>query len=153
MISEKEFRESLDDNIYMQGFLKNLYLRPSCHQCVVRSGRCGSDLTLGDFWGIWNIMPGIDDNKGVSVVLVNTRKGDVLLKEISPSLYEVSYSDVIKYNPCIEQSVVETKWRKVFMQRYLKDEDVYIVSSVIKQIRPNMLVSAISLFKKLLIRK
>lgn len=37
------------ENAYMRAFLSNLDLRPSCHDCKAKSGRSGSDITLGDF--------------------------------------------------------------------------------------------------------
>ena len=138
VVAYEEFRESLDKNIYMQGFLKNLYLRPSCHQCKVRCGRCGSDLTLGDFWGIWNIMPEIDDDKGVSMVLVNTEKGESILKTIESKLYEASYADAVKYNPCIECSVVETKWRSIFWDGFNDQSIVESIEKVVNMMKPSL---------------
>lgn len=36
-------------NLYMKGFLKNLYLRPSCYACPAKCGKSGADYTLADF--------------------------------------------------------------------------------------------------------
>ncbi|MFR5683711.1 MAG: hypothetical protein ACLUD1_06575 [Clostridia bacterium] len=38
-----------DKNVYMRGFLNDLYLRPSCYQCPSKSLRSGSDITPGDY--------------------------------------------------------------------------------------------------------
>lgn len=148
----QDFRESLDKNIFIQGFLRNLYLRPSCYQCKVRSGRCGSDLTLGDFWGIWNIMPDIDDNKGVSMVLVNTKKGETLINIIEPKLYEASYKDAVKFNPCIEHSVAETKWRTMFWNNYKDQFVVESIERVINRMNPSLFKRSISKAKGVLKR-
>ena len=77
---EMTLREDARNNLFMLGFLKNFYLRQSCHDCKFRSGRSGSDITLADFWGIQYVIPEIDDDKGVSLVLVNTDKGEKLLE-------------------------------------------------------------------------
>lgn len=45
------------DNLFMQVFLKDLCLRPACHRCPAKAGRSGSDITLGDYWGIGNHHP------------------------------------------------------------------------------------------------
>lgn len=63
--------EPLDKNIFMRGFLTDLYLRPSCHACPAKCFKSGSDITIGDFWGIERVMPEIDDDKGVSVVFAH----------------------------------------------------------------------------------
>ena len=64
------FRETLDKNIFMRGFLQNLYLRPSCHACPSKGHTSGSDITLGDYWGIEKIHPDFDDDKGCSLVIL-----------------------------------------------------------------------------------
>ena len=43
------------DNPFMQVFLADYSLRPSCYACPAKSLKSGSDLTLGDFWGIEHI--------------------------------------------------------------------------------------------------
>lgn len=108
-------------NIYMQGFLNNLYLRPSCHSCSFKGGRCGSDITLGDFWGIEKVSPKIDDDKGVSVVLVNSEKGKAAIYSVSMHFEDVSYEQAIQCNSCIVKSTPESKWRSVFWEHYGKE--------------------------------
>ena len=50
------------DNIFMQAFLSNILLRPCCYACPVKCGKSGSDLTVGDFWGIEKVLPDFDDD-------------------------------------------------------------------------------------------
>ena len=75
-------REPHDVNLYLRGFMSDLYLRKSCYQCPFRSFHGLSDLTMGDFWGIENILPKMSDNKGTSVVLAHSSKGDELLNSM-----------------------------------------------------------------------
>lgn len=133
----KEFRESLHENIYMQGFLNNLFLRPSCYSCKVRSGRCESDITLGDFWGIWNVMPEIDDNRGVSLVLSNTSKGEQTLLSLKAKLFIVGYEEGLKYNHCIEHSVTETKWRQAFWDGYDSHKVEESINKILQRMQPS----------------
>ena len=62
-------------NVISELYSSNVALRPSCHNCYFTNLNRVSDITLGDFWGIQDIKPDFDDNKGVSVILVNTLKG------------------------------------------------------------------------------
>ncbi|NLL63296.1 MAG: 4Fe-4S dicluster domain-containing protein [Ruminococcaceae bacterium] len=67
-----------DNNItgsFTELFRYDVSLRPSCTQCVFASTKRQGDITIGDFWGIENVFPEMDDNKGVSAVLINTTKG------------------------------------------------------------------------------
>ncbi len=90
---------------YFSLFLKNYTLRPSCYQCPAKKGRCESDITIGDLWGIENIMPQIDDDMGVSACLINTNKGLNLTEGLNMRTYPVSYKDILKRNHYLEDSV------------------------------------------------
>lgn len=78
----KEFRE----DTFMRLFLGNICLRPSCHDCKFKTLDRDSDITIGDAWGIDKVIPELDDDKGTSVILVHTEKGQKLLNSISEKL-------------------------------------------------------------------
>lgn len=67
-------KESLHDNLYMRGFLQNLFLRQSCHNCLAKNFNSMADLSLADYWGIDRFHPEIDDNKGVSAMILYNKK-------------------------------------------------------------------------------
>lgn len=75
--------EPSDKNPFMLGFIYNLSNRPSCHNCPAKGLKSGSDIMLADFWGIDQFMPEMDDNKGTSLVIVKTKKGQDLLERIA----------------------------------------------------------------------
>lgn len=102
------------DDHYMQVFLSNLSLRPSCYSCPSKRGKSGSDITLGDFWGIEHIDPEIDDDKGTSLVLINTLKGEKFFKDLNIGSKEESYEEALKFNPSMEVSVDEPEKRAKF---------------------------------------
>lgn len=91
-------------DLYIKLFLCNLTLRPSCYACIAKSGKSGSDVTLGDFWGIENVMPEFDDDKGCSVVLVYNSKLLSLFEDIEKK--KVSYEQAKQGNPSLEKSVI-----------------------------------------------
>lgn len=70
-----EIKELASANPYMRLFLSDICLRPSCHDCRYKSMERPADITLGDSWGIGNYKPHMDDDKGVSVVLIHSEKG------------------------------------------------------------------------------
>jgi coenzyme F420-reducing hydrogenase beta subunit len=71
------------DDTYIYGFANCFSLRNSCYNCkYTRLERVG-DVTLGDFWGIGEIEKfDYPTKNGVSLLLVNTAKGQVLLRTI-----------------------------------------------------------------------
>ena len=86
-----------DKDLYMQLFLQNISLRPSCYDCAFRNGGNCSDLTLADFWAVVDVLPEMNDGKGVSAVIANTAKGKELIKGLTQSI-EVRYEDAVKAN-------------------------------------------------------
>ena len=74
--------QDIKDYTYMNLFYKGLINRPSCGRCqFTKINRC-SDITIGDYWKIDKIVPLFEDRLGVSVVIVNTTKGEKLFKQI-----------------------------------------------------------------------
>ncbi len=111
--------EPYNENIFMKGFLADLYLRPSCYACPAKCLKSGSDITIGDYWGIQNVMPEIDDDKGICCLMVNTDKGRQLLSSKEWIEYRKSdYSTVIKYNMACVVSVAPNLKRKLFFDKY-----------------------------------
>jgi hypothetical protein len=79
-------RESNLDNHFNLGFLKNIYLRPSCHVCPSKAGELIADLTIGDFWELSQYQPGLINRGGTSAVLVNTESGRQAIEACRPRL-------------------------------------------------------------------
>ena len=105
------------ENAYMRAFLCNLDLRPSCHHCKAKCGRSGSDLTIGDFWGVQEHHPEMDDDKGTSLVLVNTRKGEEAMDMNQVVFVESTYQIASEHNPSIDKSVAPHPNRAVFFSK------------------------------------
>ena len=74
--------EKGSENKYIRGFIGDIYLRNSCYQCKFKTLHRQSDLTLADFWGIENINADMDDRKGTSFIIVNSKKGNQILQKI-----------------------------------------------------------------------
>lgn len=74
--------EQFRQNLYMKGFLADLYLRPSCHSCPSKSFKSCSDFTIADFWGIERFVQIADEYNGVSQVILHTLKSQILFEEI-----------------------------------------------------------------------
>ena len=84
-------RITLGQDLYMDGFLQNLYLRDSCYRCsYAKLSRIG-DITLGDFWGYRSVFPRylLDDDQGISLVMINSEKGNAALNSVRKQLQMV----------------------------------------------------------------
>lgn len=138
------------DNYYMKSFLLNYNLRPSCYHCAFREGRCGSDLSIGDYWG-YDKSHSDDDDKGMSAILVNTKKGYELLTQCNLFLMENSFDDVLSGNSVLKWSFKEPKYRAFFWWHYNGDVQETICK-VIKKTTPSFFKVVLSKIKNILLR-
>lgn len=119
-------------DFYFRTFLKKLTLRPSCYECHFKGKRRQADITLGDFWGVENVFPELDDDKGISLVLCNNVKGKQLFDSIcnQAEFRETDYEEATKYNPAAIYSVKRPGSRELFIReikhrRFDKCTEVY----------------------------
>lgn len=121
---------------FMKGFVNDLYLRPSCYDCRFKGINRMADITLGDYWGVWDLQPDMDDNKGTSLVLIHSNKGMSIMESIKNSIVstEVDLNNAVRANPSIEHSAAFSQYRTEFFQRMHKCEDFdYIVNSLVQK--------------------
>ena len=71
----EKYTQRASENLYMKVFLNNLCLRPSCYQCHSKGNFRKSDITLGDFWGVEKVCSEMYNEKGTSLILINSEKG------------------------------------------------------------------------------
>lgn len=86
---------------YMRAFLSDLSLRPSCFECKHKGISRQADITLADFWGIEQVQPQMDDNKGTSLILIHSEKGKNLLRvmEGKAIVQTINLDEAIRHNP------------------------------------------------------
>jgi len=69
-------------NNYMNAYNNNYIFRMSCYRCQYAGNRRVGDLTVGDYHGDRKIAGDIYNEKGMSVVITNNAKGELVWKEI-----------------------------------------------------------------------
>lgn len=133
MVNGYVFYEKHNDNIYMVGFLKNLYLRPSCYDCNFKTLQRASDITLADFWGIEKIISDMNIDKGVALCWASSEKGNTILdKVLKQTIYKQVYlNEAIKENPSASTSVKIHKNRDKFFEA-LSSSDIDVISLIEK---------------------
>lgn len=135
---EFEFQDSskylqpLDRDVYLRGFLANLYLRRSCYECPFKGINRLSDFTLADFWGIDEILPALNDHKGISLVFCHNLHAKTILNSLNAEVvkYDLSKEQVLKYNSAmIKSSALNTNREKFFLEltsnKYSIDRLIY----------------------------
>lgn len=102
----KRYISKNSDDLFMKLFVDNYILCKGCGSCKFKGYDRVSDITLGDFWGIWDIAPEMDDNKGISLVLTHGETGKYLLDSISEKIKIKSVT--LEQASRMNQSLIET---------------------------------------------
>lgn len=107
-----------DSKVYTNLFYNHVIIRPSCFRCPYKNLNRPGDITIADFWGIDEAVSGFNDNKGVSLVLIND--------EIGKKYFEKSKNDIIfksvelekTLQPPLKGNFIEPSNRKKFWHIY-----------------------------------
>ena len=89
--------------MYTYLFYKHIMFRPACGICPYARINRPSDITVGDFLGWENqesLPPSVKDDKGLSLVLINTHKGRLVFERVSSVLeaYEIDLKVSLQTN-------------------------------------------------------
>ena len=100
----RQYAKKLYFDLFLQLFLQDLCLRPSCYACPSRKKHRVSDITLGDFWGCDRVCPEMDDDTGLSLVLVHSEKGQRAFDALSLNGKPVPLDQALTANKAVIQS-------------------------------------------------
>ncbi|MBR2708400.1 MAG: Coenzyme F420 hydrogenase/dehydrogenase, beta subunit C-terminal domain, partial [Bacilli bacterium] len=128
------YSEVHSDDLYMQVFLKNVCLRDSCYNCQFKKKYRKSDVTLADYWGVDNVHPEMNDDNGISLLIINSDKGKELFNSVKGDMcyLETDFNKAIKYNSAMLNSVNHCKKEKIFFDKL----DVIRFDKLIKKCVP-----------------
>lgn len=106
---------------WFRKYLKNYFLKKDCYDCKFTGENRTSDITLGDFWQISEINKTLynkNKDKGVSLVLLNTKQGQIIFDKIKDNIVfsKEKTNLVIKHNP----RLVNGKYNKKYLIKRIK---------------------------------
>jgi coenzyme F420-reducing hydrogenase beta subunit len=98
IVFENGKTRSSECNLYLRAYMSGLMQRSSCESCPFANRYRRSDITIGDFWGIEEILPQLKNefHRGISLILSNTEKGRQMCEQLTNKMFitetEVSYA-------------------------------------------------------------
>ena len=144
MIGDKKY----SNNIYSTLFGSCIAFRDSCYNCQFTNLNRPSDITIADCWGINEHRPDIDDNNGVSLVIVNTKKGKYLQEKISFNILDYSI-DIKDYLQPRLKEPNKRSWKvNIFWKDYINNGFDYIVKNYTETNLRNRIKRKINIFIK-----
>lgn len=113
---KREFKERGMENLYLQSMFRSWNMRPSCFQCPFKKEKRLSDFTIADCWGANRLVPELNDNKGLSSVIVHSRKGFELWQQLSEKLdyKEISIKEIADGNLNLKENKPQSGNRQLF---------------------------------------
>lgn len=116
--NKKIYCKNQTQDLFLRTFLRNICLRDSCYHCHFKKKSRISDITLADYWGVQHIHKDFFDNKGTSLVLVNSVKGKELFDAIRKQMVciETNFEQALQYNSAMISSVKPDKNRDFFFE-------------------------------------
>ncbi len=148
-------RIPLTNDPMMRLFLKNLCLRPSCYACSFKGLERVSDITLGDFWGVERLLEEKDDDKGVSLVLLQSEKGKRLFEAVQAKLDRraVDAKEALRYNSAATSSVAEPPDRAAFFRDLTDTGFEKTAKRYLKDPLPKRIRALLSKIKRIILRR
>lgn len=140
-----------DFDPYYSNFLNCNTYRESCYNCKFASIKRDSDITLADYWGVLSIHNEFYDEKGVSLILVNSNKGEELINQIKNNIniIKTDLNYAITRNKNLERPSMRPEKRNVIYRNidilpndeFIKNNLTYKITAkkIVKIFIPNKL--------------
>lgn len=128
---------------YKRVYYEHLAHRESCFNCQYASLERSGDITMGDYWGVNDSIPEFNDEKGISLVWANTKKGQEILDSVlkQEQVIERNIQDCLQ--PQLQEPVKYNKNRERFLKLYhkkgfKKSTDIVFEYTILKKVKNKM---------------
>lgn len=141
------------ESLYMKLFVGGYINRESCTNCQFKGYKRVSDLTIGDFWGIWDIAPEMDDNKGTSVVLVQSERGAKMMERLKDKLEQkpVTLEEASQQNGAMLDPMASNNLRTEALD-YIRAGEISVCAKWFDSSKPTIMWKASNTVKRILRR-
>ncbi len=145
---EKRYLCKNKQDPFMNLFVNDFILRESCSDCCFKGFSRASDITLGDFWGIWDIDSEMDDNKGTSLILIHSIKGNRMLETIAENIKmrRVTLDQAASQNPSLLKSSVH-KTNRENVLKVIRSDDFRAILPMLIRVEQSKKRSSIEMVK------
>lgn len=118
-------------------FYESLTVRPACYNCKYAKPQRDTDITIGDFWGVREKHPDLYDEKGVSIVLIQSKKGKEFFDKVLDNIDYQKIEDDSYLQPRLCSAPPIPEKRDKFWKTYSKKG----VKGCLKKFKENKLLT------------
>lgn len=154
--NDAAYLRTFGEDSFMRAFLAELCNRSSCHNCSFRESRSGSDITIADYWGVATKFPEMDDDKGTSLVLLNTSKGLSAWESVAGETIhrQTDYAHACKYNSALFRSKApHSKRYRFFRNLNTADFDSLVDKCLVKPLAVRVRLCVACMLRKVGIKR
>lgn len=125
-------RKSLRKDPFLKAFLRDLMLKASCEDCPAKNFKSNSDIIAGDFWGVDNFHQSIDDDRGVSCLILQNADLLPLFEDSEIELIPTKLEYILRGNPSVKLSSKSNPDREKYLQAILKNDFIQTTKPFVK---------------------
>lgn len=138
------YSQGIDTDPYLRAFFGDYSVRPSCYNCQFKTQKRVSDITIWDCFNINEISKEFDDDKGTTRILVQSEKGEKILKSIdNAKLQEIPMDIAIGKVKEMTKSISYNTKRKEFYEDFSKEDFIELYFPITIKTRLNSFVRKI----------
>ena len=120
-----------DFDVFYQLF--DLLIRKSCFKCPFASLNRSSDITIGDFHEFSSKLGKFNDGNGVSLVITNSDKGNLLLSKLKTKFVIIEKNSNECLQPAITAPAIKPKQYELFREEYQAKGFEFVVNKYKKK--------------------
>lgn len=117
---------SISSSVFRVLFYKHSILRPACYECPYKRIKRVGDITIGDYWGIEKAAPEMNDDRGVSLVLVNNDAGEAAFEQVKDLLLWKATRIEDSMQTPLRKSFDRPKEREMFWRDFASRDFEYV---------------------------
>lgn len=125
-----------EDNAFYDLFFKvGTIGRPACEKCAFTSTDRVGDITIADYWGIEEFSPESYNPLGVSVVITNNHKGEMLAERMkqTATLVQRDFAEEKKHQKRLSQPVEYPAYRQQFWNDLFINGFAYVMNKYVEK--------------------
>ena len=113
------YREGVDTDMYLRSFFSDINVRPSCYDCKFKKQHHLTDFSIWDCFEVYKFSKNLDNDKGVTRLLVNTNKGLQIIESLKEEamIMEISVEKAVSGVKEMLHSVKKNPKRKAFFSQ------------------------------------
>lgn len=147
---ELDNNTSINLQLWSKIYQRCIIFRDSCYNCKYTTTNRESDFTVGDYWGVENYFPQYDDNKGISIILVHSKKGEALLSEIKQNNTLVNISVKQALQPNLQNPSSKSFIYNIFWKKYDKNPQRAIRQFILPSVTTSIIFPLLSKLKRII---